>query len=63
MQTLLHSNPSKNLTQAKYAMHDTLVTAMYAMQTMVTTTIGSTPGAIAFSRDMFLNVLLSQTGT
>ncbi len=28
------------------------------MQTNVATTLGSTPGALAFSEDMFLNVLL-----
>ena len=31
---------------------------MYAMITTVATTLGSTPGALAFSRDMFLNVPL-----
>ena len=29
---------------------------MHAMRTTVATTLGSTPGALAFSRDMFLNV-------
>jgi hypothetical protein len=31
---------------------------MHAMQTTVATTVGSTPGALAFYQDMFLNVLL-----
>eukprot|EP00957_Ditylum_brightwellii_P070201 5332990-Ditylum_brightwellii.AAC.1 len=31
---------------------------MHAMQTTVATMIGSTPGAMAFSSDMFLNILL-----
>ena len=31
---------------------------MHAMRTTVATTIGSTPGALAFSRDMFLNIPL-----
>ena len=31
---------------------------MHAMQTTVATTLGSTPGALAFSRDMFLNIPL-----
>ena len=31
---------------------------MHAMRTTVATTLGSTPGALAFSRDMFLNILL-----
>jgi hypothetical protein len=31
---------------------------MHAMQTTVATTVGSSPGSIAFARDMFLKVLL-----
>ena len=31
---------------------------MHAIRTMVATTLGSTPGALAFSRDMFLNIPL-----
>jgi hypothetical protein len=31
---------------------------MHAMQTTFATTLGSTPGALAFAQDMFLNVLL-----
>jgi hypothetical protein len=31
---------------------------MHAMQTTVATTLGSTPGALAFAQDMFLNVPL-----
>ena len=35
-----------------------LATAMHAMHTMVATTLGSTPVALVFSRDMFLNLSL-----
>jgi hypothetical protein len=35
-----------------------LATAMHAMQTTAATTLGSTLGALAFARDMFLNVPL-----
>ena len=31
---------------------------MHSMQTIIATTLGSTPGALAFSRDMFLNIPL-----
>ena len=31
---------------------------MHAMRTTIATTLGSTPGSLAFSRDMFLNVPL-----
>jgi hypothetical protein len=46
------------MTQARDIIDDALTTAMHAMQTTVATTLGSTPGALAFARDMFLNVLL-----
>ena len=39
-------------------MDDTLAIAMHAMRTVVTTSLGSMPGALAFSRGMLLNVLL-----
>ena len=58
LRTFLYSNPPKNMTQAKDIIDDTLATAMHAMQTMVAATLGSTPGALSFSRYMFLNVPL-----
>ena len=58
LRTFLYSNPPKNMTQAKDIMDNALSTAMHAMLTTVATTLGGTPGALAFSRDMFLNVPL-----
>ncbi len=46
------------MTQARNIIDDALATAMHAMQTTIATTLGSTPGALAFAQDMFLNVLL-----
>ncbi len=46
------------MTQAWDMIDDALATAMHAMQTTVATTLGSTPGALAFAWDMFLNMLL-----
>ncbi len=46
------------MTQAREIIDDALATAMQAMQTTVSTTLGSTPGALAFAWDMFLNVPL-----
>ena len=46
------------MTQARDIIDDSLATALYAMQTTVATTLGSTPGALAFSWDVFLNVPL-----
>jgi hypothetical protein len=56
--TLVHTNPPQNMTQVRDIIDDALATAMHAMQTTVATTLGSMPGALAFARDMFLNVLL-----
>jgi hypothetical protein len=46
------------MTQARDIIDDALATAMHAMQTTVATTLESTPGALAFARDMFLNMSL-----
>ena len=46
------------MTDAKDIMDDTLATAMHAMRTVVATSLGSTPSALAFGRDMLLNVPL-----
>jgi len=61
LRTLLYSNPPQNMTQARDKLDAALATAMHAMRTTVTTTLGSTPGALAFSRDMFLNVPLASS--
>jgi hypothetical protein len=58
LRTLVHTNPSQNMTQARVIIDDALATAMHAMQTTVATTLGSTPGALAFAGDMFLKMLL-----
>ena len=58
LRVLLYSNPPKNMTQAKDIMDDALATAMHAMRTVIATSLGSTPGALAFGRDMLLNVPL-----
>jgi len=46
------------MAQAHVIIDSALATAMHAMGTTVVTNLGSTPGALAFSRDTFLNVLL-----
>jgi hypothetical protein len=58
LRVLLYSNPPQNLTQARDIVDQALATAMYAMRVTTATTLGSMPGALAFSRDMFLNVPL-----
>jgi hypothetical protein len=46
------------MTQARDIIENALATAMHVMQTTIATTLGSTPGALAFAQDMFLNVPL-----
>jgi hypothetical protein len=58
LRTLVHTNPPRNITQVRGIIDDALATAMHAMQTTVATILGSTPDALAFARDMFLNVML-----
>jgi hypothetical protein len=58
LRTLVHTNPPQNMTQARDIIDNALATAMHAMQTTFATTLGSTPGALAFAQDMFLNMLL-----
>jgi hypothetical protein len=58
LRTLVHTNPPRNMTQARDIIDNALVTVMHAMQITIATTLGSTPGALAFARDMFLNVPL-----
>ena len=43
---------------ARDIIDDALATAMHAMRTNVTSALGSSPGALVFGRDMFLNVPL-----
>ncbi len=58
LRTLVHTNPSQNMTQARDIIDDAVATGMHTMQTTVATTLGNTPGALAFAQDMFLNVPL-----
>ncbi|KAL7523773.1 hypothetical protein ACHAXR_000318 [Thalassiosira sp. AJA248-18] len=58
LRTYLYSNPPRNMTQARAIIDQALATAMHAMRTTIATTLGSTPGALAFGRDMFLNIPL-----
>ena len=46
------------MTQATEIIDNALATAMHAMRTTVVTTLGSTPGALAIARYMFVNVPL-----
>ncbi len=49
LRTLVHTNPSQNITQARDIIDDALATALHALQSTVATTLGSTSGALAFA--------------
>jgi hypothetical protein len=52
-----HQSPH-NHTQDRDIVNQELVTAMYAMQVIVVPSLGSMPGALSFSCDLFLNIML-----
>jgi hypothetical protein len=49
LRTLVHTNPPQHMTQARDIIDDALAAVMHAMQATVATTLGSTPGALAFA--------------
>jgi hypothetical protein len=49
LRTLLQTNPSQNMTQARDIIDNALATVMHAMHTTVATTLGITLGALAFA--------------
>ena len=59
LRTLLHGDPPKNVSQANKMVDEALSIAQHAMRTGVHTTLGSSPGALGFSRDVFLNIPLA----
>ena len=59
LRILLHGVPPENVSKANDMVDEALSIAQHTMQTSVHTTFGSSPGALVFSRDMFLNVPLS----
>jgi hypothetical protein len=58
LRVLLYNNPPQNMTQARDIVDQALATAMHAMRVTTASTLGSMPGALTFSRNMFLNVPL-----
>jgi hypothetical protein len=49
LRTLVHNNPPQNMTQTRDIIDNALANGMHAMQTTIATTLGSTPGALAFA--------------
>ena len=56
LRTLVHQNPPRGMRQAKDLVDEALAIAQHALRCAVHTTLGSSPGALVFNRDMFLNI-------
>ena len=58
LRTLLHGHDPKTVSKANELIDEALSFAMHAMQSSVHTTLGSSPGALVFNPDMFMNIPL-----
>ena len=58
LQTLLHSEPPRDVTRANNFIDKSLSIAIHAIHSSIHTTLGSSPGSLVFDRDMFLNIPL-----
>jgi len=59
LRNLLYTNPPQNLDQANDLIDSALATASHAMRANIHLGLGSSPGALAFGRDMFLDIPLT----
>ncbi len=58
LKTLLLAQPPQSRREAALLVDDALATAMHALRATVSTALQATPGELAFSQDMFLNIPL-----
>jgi hypothetical protein len=58
LRTLLHAHPPQNALQAGALIDSALATTMHATRASIHRTLRTTPGALVFQRDMFLDVPL-----
>jgi len=58
LRTLLSDAKPKNVTHANEIIDEALALAMFALRATIHTTLGSSPGSLAFNRDMLLNIPL-----
>lgn len=56
LRTMLYTNPPGNVETATERVDEALAAAQYSLRTSVHTTLGISPGAIVFHRDMILDV-------
>ena len=58
IRTFLYAHPPQNLHSAEQIVDEALAVAMHATRCAMSESLGTTPGAMAFNRDMFLNLPL-----
>jgi hypothetical protein len=58
LRALLHGNPPQNIENEAQYVDEALPIAMHPAQAGVHSTLGSSPGNLVFTRDMFLNIPL-----
>ena len=58
LRTLVHEKPPKSTGRAKDLVDEAFSIAQHALRCGVHSTLGSSPGALVFNRDMFLNIPL-----
>ena len=56
LRTLIHLNPPTNPQQARQIVENALSTTIHAMRCSVSRSLGISPGALVFQRDMFLDL-------
>ena len=58
LQVTLHTNPPQNINEANELIDAALATAMYAIRCAVSATLNKSTGALAYNRNMFMDVPL-----
>jgi transposase InsO family protein len=56
LRTLLHTNPPQHMANAEALVDYALATASYAMRCTIHRTLGISPGALVFHRDMLMDI-------
>ena len=58
LRCLIHSNPPRTLANAKALVDSALATTMHVLRTNISQSTGNSPGALAFHRDMIMDIPL-----
>ena len=58
LRCLIHSNPPRTLANAKALVDSALATTMHVLRTNISQSTGNSPGALAFHRDMIMDISL-----